>query len=696
MKLNKEQKKAVEICDCPLLIVAGAGSGKTRVIIEKIKYLIEQKIVKPYHILAITFTNKAAKEMRDRLANALPDKLNSMQISTFHSLGLRIIREQIEHLNLNPKFSIMDSDDSLSIIKKIMKKMEIDQYKDFSPYYAKEQISRAKNDLVCPATFSELSKISLDKSVAEVYHEYEAILAKHNAIDFDDLLVKPYLLLKENKEVRKHYQKKFQYILVDEYQDTNEVQYRLIKLLVSKNRICVVADTDQSIYSWRGANYYNVMNFEKDFPDAKVIMLEQNYRSTNTILESANCIIRNNPNRKEKKLWSELGQGEKLEYYICDDERGEADQVIQIVKSIHQHNNSNLNDICILYRTNAQSRAIEEAFLKNNIPYRMIGGFGFYNRKEIKDLIAYLRVINNPNDEISLLRIINEPKRQIGITTINRLIDKANRQSMSIFDTIDLRVTKDAKFKQLIVDLQKKVDKVNLTDFVDLVLDKTGLLAQYQNGTLEDEIRADNLQEFKSITKSFESMYEDVTLANFLTEISLLTDAKFQDQDDAVTLMTMHAAKGLEYEHILVVGMEESIMPHLKSLEDKEALEEERRLCYVAITRAKKNCYLFNAKKRTLFGQLRTNPVSRFIGEIDEKYIDKKIISKSFNFNNIKKKSDTKNVEFCSGFKVGDKVIHKLYGEGMIVEVQDKIATIIFDTEIKKIMISNTYIRRID
>jgi len=684
--LNKEQHEAMVYNEGPLLILAGAGSGKTRVLTEKIVYLVENNLVLPENILAITFTNKAAQEMRHRIKSRL-GHTGYMQISTFHALGLKIIREYHQLLKLNKNFTIIDSDDVLTVIKKILKSMNLDP-KHYSPYYIKEQISNAKNNLINAVTYNNLAKMGIDQVVGKVYLEYEALLNKNHSLDFDDLLQLSYKLLKTNSEVLNYYQDKFKYILVDEYQDTNMVQYEMVKILSDKHKhLCVVGDSDQSIYSWRGANYQNILNFEKDFKDAKVILLEQNYRSTEMILKSANSLIKHNQNRKDKNLWSSLGKGEPIQYYQLDNEIEEANQIIKIIKEINQP----LSEICVLYRTNAQSRIIEEALLKANIPYKIVGGFQFYNRSEIKDLIAYLKLINNTYDDISLLRVINKPKRGIGSKSIENLEMLAKEQNISLFEAINDK--KLLQFKDIIIKLQTLANEKTLTELVEEILELTKLKEQYSNGTLEENIRLENLEEFKSITTSFEEEYGSTTLADFLNEISLLTDFENKTLDkDAVTLMTMHAAKGLEFNYVIITGLEESVFPHLKSLDNAEAIEEERRLCYVAITRAKKKCYLLSAKKRMLFGQTKSNLTSRFLKEIDNNLIEKHELATGFLKElTIKKPKLTDNRH---GYKIGDNVQHKIYGNGVIVELKGYIATIVFGKEIKKILVTHTFLKK--
>ena len=674
--LNNKQKEAVINTDGPMLILAGAGSGKTKVLTTKIAYLIEEKGIDPYNILAITFTNKAANEMKSRVENLLGISSNVIQISTFHSFGLSIIKRHYEKLGFKSNFTIIDSDDSLATVKRILKDMNLDP-KFFNPKTIRNKISSAKNELMSPSDLDKFTNNEIDEVTVKVYIEYQKKLKVNNSLDFDDLLMLPIILFNENKEILKYYQERFKYILIDEYQDTNQVQYILTKMLSAKYKnICVVGDPDQSIYGFRGSNYRNILNFEKDYKDTKTILLEQNYRSTKNILSAANDVIKNNKNRKEKDLWTDNTTGEKIKYKRCDDEKDEANYVVSNIKKLIKENVP-LEEICILYRTNAQSRNIEEAFLRENIPYKVVGSFYFYNRKEIKDLISYLKLIYNPSDDISLTRIINVPKRGIGLKTMENLTTKANILNESIFNTIDSG--KELEFKKIILELQQMSEQLSLTELVDLVLDKTGIRKELEiEDTIESQSRLENLEEFKSITKSFEEKYGVVSLAEFLDEISLVSDVEeHKNRTDVVTLMTVHSAKGLEFDYIFLVGLEEGVFPHSMCLYSNDEIEEERRLCYVAITRARKDLTLLNTKKRLLYGQDSYNPPSRFIEEISNEYLDKEEIKQNTN-SKLNKIFKSSNINQYEEYTPGEKVIHDKYGEGVVISVDKSILTIAF------------------
>ena len=689
--LNDKQKEAVLHVDGPCLVIAGAGSGKTRVLTTRIANLIENGI-SSYNILAITFTNKAAKEMRERLEKIVPD--NSAFVGTFHSLGVRIIRENAPLLGLDRNFSILDSDDVLSIIKKIMKDYGYDP-KMTSPSYIRNKISNIKNDMLTNDEISKFFNTPQDRIAEKVYYEYMDVLKKNNSVDFDDLLRLPVQLFMENKDVLESYQDRYKYILIDEYQDTNEVQYKLSKLLARKYKnIFIVGDPDQSIYMFRGANFRNILNFEKDYKDAKVIPLEENYRSTRYILDAANSVIKNNKERKEKNLWSSNGDGVKTKYLRAYDGKHEIQIVIDEIKRLLEEGYKK-NEISVLYRTNAQARLVEEMFLKSNLPYRVVGSYYFYARKEIKDLICYLRMILNNDDEISLRRIINVPKRGIGEATLQRLEKEAKEQNISMFQAISKG--KEQVFKDLILEMTKESEDLSLTELIDYILDKSGMREEYEGDkNLENELRLDNLEEFKSITKTFEERTGSVSLADFLEEISLIADiTEHQEDSDVVTLMTIHSAKGLEFDVVFLIGMEDGIFPHQNSFCEEGGLEEERRLCYVGITRAKEKLYISNAKRRMLYGKDVINPPSRFIKEIDESLLDienekmmpeEKINKEQFYDNN----SDVE-------FKDGDIIMHNIYGRGVIVEVKNGFLTVAFAKNygIKKLMQNHKSITKI-
>ena len=687
--LNPAQTEAVLHKDGPCLVIAGAGSGKTKVLTTRIAHLIEEG-VSPYQILAITFTNKAAKEMRDRLNVLVPD--NNAFVGTFHSFGLRIIRENYLALGLDRNFTIIDSDDVLSIIKKILKEKGYDQ-KECAPSYIRNRISFIKNEMLSDAEIDKYLTSDAEKIAKEVYLEYKKRLKQNNSVDFDDLLSLPVELFLKDAETLNRYQEKFRYILIDEYQDTNEVQYKLTKILAKKyQNIFVVGDPDQSIYMFRGANYRNILNFEKDYQNTKVIPLEENYRSTKMILDAANSVIKNNKERKEKNLRSNNGIGVKLKYLRSYDEKHEINLVLEEIKHL-LGSGYQKKDIAIFYRTNAQARVIEEQFLKANIPYKVVGSYYFYSRKEIKDLICYLRLISNPHDEISLRRVINVPKRKIGASTISNIEAKAKELNVSMFDAIDSG--KEFEFKKLILELQKLSESLSLTELIDVVLDKSKMREELENDpSLESELRLDNLMEFKSITATFEEQTGSVNLEDFLEEISLIADiTEHKDFEDVVTLMTIHSAKGLEFDAVFLVGMEEGLFPHSNALMERDGIEEERRLCYVGITRARKLLYLTNAKRRMLYGKDNSNPPSRFIEEIDNDLME-------MTNNSIKEEKVVKKEEMYSDtevdYKNGDVVIHTTYGKGVVIGVDKTIVTIAFAKNfgVRKLMKNHKSIKK--
>ena len=701
--LNDEQKKAVMHLNGPCLVLAGAGSGKTRVLTTRIAYLIDNGIPS-YNILAITFTNKAAKEMKERVETLVPG--NYAFLGTFHSLGVRILRENSKECGLESNFTILDSDDVLSLIKRIMKNKAIDP-KELAPSYVRNRISFIKNENLSPREIDNLFNTISEKRVLDIYQTYQELIHKNNSVDFDDLLVLPVELFKKYPEILDKYQEKFKYILVDEYQDTNEVQYQFNKLLASKYRnLFVVGDANQSIYGFRNANFRNILNFEKDYKDAYVVTLESNYRSTNNILECANCVIRNNKERKELNLKGTIGDGVKTQYITCENGKMEALTIIDEIKKLYNQG-YDYKDIGILYRTNGQSRLLEEVFLKENIPYNVVGAYYFYQRKEIKDLLSYLKLINNQNDDIALRRVINEPKRGIGEKAIENLSNEATRLSSSMFDAISKG--RELAFKDLILDMIKAQDNLSLTEFIDYVIDKSGMKESLTSEkSLENDLRLDNLEEFKSVTASFEERTGSVNLSDFLEEISLVADiSEHKEEKDAVTLMTIHSAKGLEFDCVFLCGMEEGIFPHQNSFGSDAEIEEERRLCYVGITRARKVLYLTNAHSRILYGREQVNPPSRFIKEIDKDLLDVKV--KSMGLEHLRSKNVGKIPTFSSKssfynndgesleFKVGDHLMHSLYGRGTIVAMDNTFYTVAFSSRfgIKKIMKNFKGIRKV-
>lgn len=687
--LNKEQKEAVLHKEGPCLVLAGAGSGKTKVLTTRIANMINDGIYSG-NILAITFTNKAAKEMRDRISNMVEN--NYAFVGTFHSFGLRIIRENTEKLGLTSNFTIIDSDDVSSVIKKIMKELDIST-KEYSVSYIRNKISFIKNEMLSDSEVDKYLNSPPEKVAVKVYREYEKVLKRNNAVDFDDLLKRPVELFMQNDDILDKYQEKYRYILIDEYQDTNEVQYKLVKLLASKYRnLFVVGDVNQSIYGFRWSNYKNILNFEKDYPDSKSITLNQNYRSTNTILNAANSVIKNNVERKEVNLYSTFGDGVKIKYFRGNDEKDEVKLVIDEIKKLLDEG-YDYNDFAILYRTNAQSRNVEDAILKVNWPYRVVGSYYFYKRKEIKDLLCYLRLISNHQDDVSLERVINVPKRGIGDTSINNLRSLARDNNECMFKC--LSKPKEVEFKKLILELTEDAKDLDLTELIDVVLEKSGMKEELEKEhTLEADIRLENLMEFKSITENYQKETGTVNLEDFLEDISIVADSsEHETLDNAVTLMTMHAAKGLEFKVVFLIGMEEGIMPHSMSLNEESELEEERRLCYVGITRAKERLYITNAKRRMLFGNTNMNPPSRFIAEIDGNLIEKeesKPETKVFNKTN-----------FYEGeridYKHGEIVMHASFGKGVVVDNDERFVTVAFDKRfgIKKFLNNYQGLRRI-
>ncbi len=689
--LNERQLEAVKNIDGPMLVLAGAGSGKTRVLTTKVMYLLEHKDISPRNILAITFTNKAAKEMKERIYNLIGREAFLIQISTFHSFGLKLLKENYELLGYDSNFTIIDADDSLTIIKKIMKDLDIDSNK-YNYRAIRSSISDNKNEMVSVKEYEKFVYTDYDEVVYKVYDEYEKSLKRSNAIDFDDLLLLPIKLFNEHEDVLIKYQDLYKYVFIDEYQDTNKPQYLLSKMISGKYKnITVVGDNDQAIFTWRGADYKNILNFEKDYPDAKVVILDENYRSTKTILKAANNVIKNNKIRKEKNLWTNNEDGNLIKYYKAYDEKDESNYVVKEIKKLISDGISP-NEICVLYRANAQSRTVEEAFLQNNISYKIVGSYAFYNRKEIKDLIAYLKLIHNEKDDVSLLRVINYPKRGIGQKTIENLSIVSRNENKSLYESIES--SKELEFKNIIESLKKEKDKMPLVDFIELVLNKTGIKESLKSEkTLEADIRLENLEEFKSIARNAEEVSGIVTLEDFLDEISLVTDASENqsDNEEKVTLMTMHAVKGLEFDYVFVVGVEEGLFPHLNSMNSEEELEEERRLCYVAITRARKKLYIINSRSRLLYGKITSNIPSRFISEIGEDLLDQDAKENIFS-----KKINREDMITNNDLKRGDLIRHEKYGNGVVIDIDGKIATISFTKEgVKKLLKDHKAIKKV-
>ncbi len=695
--LNPEQQEAVKHTDGPLLLMAGAGSGKTRVLTHRIAYLMAEKGVAPWNILAITFTNKASREMKDRVARIVGGVAEDIWISTFHSMCVRILRRDIDRLGYSRNFTILDTTDQLSVIKNVLKDKNIDS-KKFEPRSMLGSISSAKNELVTPEEYVKTAAGPYESIVASVYTEYQKRLRKNQALDFDDLIMTTIQLFIRVPEVLENYQRKFQYIHVDEYQDTNKAQYMIVKQLASRfQNLCVVGDSDQSIYRWRGADIGNILSFEKDYPRARAILLEQNYRSSKRILQAANEVIEKNANRKPKKLWTENPEGNKIVYYRASNEQDECYFVAGIIKQLVDIQNRKTSDFAILYRTNAQSRVMEEILLKSNISYKIVGGIKFYDRKEIKDILAYLRLIANPDDDISLERIINVPKRGIGSTTLDKIANYAAMHDMSIYEALQMielvglsgKVTKAlVEFRDQLRNWVRMQEFLSVTELVNEVLDKTGYRDMLKNEkTIESQSRLENIDEFLSVTKNFEEKNEDKSLIAFLTDLALISDLDRlnEGEDDGqgdVVLMTLHAAKGLEFPVVFLMGMEEGVFPHSRSLFEEEEMEEERRLAYVGITRAEQNLYITNAEMRTLFGRTNMNPVSRFISEIPDDLLEKahQEKEKASPFSGSAARPErrppvmrpvaTTTGGESIGWRVGDKATHKKWGTGTVVSVK--------------------------
>lgn len=697
--LNPVQQEAVKTTDGPLLLMAGAGSGKTRVLTHRIAYLMAEKHVAPWNILAITFTNKAAREMKERVESILGPGADEIWISTFHSMCVRILRRDIDRIGINRNFSILDTADQLSVIKGILKERNIDP-KKFDPRSILGSISSAKNELIEPEEFAKTAGGYYDQVTSDVYTDYQKKLLKNQSLDFDDLIMTTIKLFERVPEVLEFYQRKFQYIHVDEYQDTNRAQYLLVKQLAARlENICVVGDSDQSIYRWRGADIANILSFEKDYPSANVILLEQNYRSTKRILQAANEVIKNNSNRKPKNLWTENDEGIKLSYYSGDNEFGEGQFVAGKIYELHSSGRRKLSDIAILYRTNAQSRVIEETLLKSGLNYNIVGGTKFYDRKEIKDILAYLRLVSNQDDDISFTRIVNVPKRGVGATSLEKIASYAAMNGMSMFQAIKqvdfIGVSAKAAnaldgFGVMIENLTNMQDYLSITELTEEILEKTEYREMLKaEKSIEAQSRLENIDEFLSVTKNFEQKSEDKSLVAFLTDLALIADIDQLDEKeeesggkDAVTLMTLHAAKGLEFPVVFLMGMEEGVFPHSRSLMEEAEMEEERRLAYVGITRAEEELYLTNAKMRTLFGRTNMNPESRFIREIPGDLLENLNEKKTPRMQPGRKVQPKRGpvsrpVSYANktggdslSWAVGDKAGHKKWGTGTVVSVK--------------------------
>ncbi|MBP1930085.1 DNA helicase PcrA [Ammoniphilus resinae] len=683
--LNPEQRDAVVTTEGPLLIVAGAGSGKTRVLTQRIGYLIKEKQVPPWTILAITFTNKAAREMKNRIAALTGPTAEEIWISTFHSMCVRILRRDIDRLGYSRSFSILDSSDQLSVIKQCQKELNIDP-KKFDPRAILSVISSAKNELKDPDRFGNLVGDPFMSVAHDVYKLYQKKLKSNNALDFDDLIMITIQLFSTMPEVLDFYQRKFLYVHVDEYQDTNRAQYMLVRMLADRHKnICVVGDSDQSIYRWRGADISNILNFEKDYPNATVVKLEQNYRSTKRILAAANQVIRRNAGRKEKNLWTENDEGSKIQFFEADSEHAEAYYIAdQINKGVRE--GKKYQDFAVLYRTNAQSRVVEEVFLKSNIPYGIVGGTKFYDRKEIKDVLAYLRLISNPDDDISLQRVINVPKRGIGQATVDKLSSFAAAQGISLYRAIheagQIGLSGKAgktiqEFAMMIQALEGMKEYLSVTELTEELIERTGYREMYRlEGTLEARARMENIDEFLSVTQDFEQKSEDKSLLSFLTELALVADIDQVDEtdpNDQVILMTLHSAKGLEFPTVFLIGMEEGVFPHSRSLSDEEEMEEERRLAYVGITRAEQVLHLTRAQMRTLYGRTTINAPSRFLKEIPAELLEGEEPAparspyESRISQRVVRMEPAQGADLSQEWSVGNKVEHGKWGIGTVV-----------------------------
>lgn len=631
--LNDKQKEAVLATEGPCLVIAGAGSGKTKVLTHKIAYLLSEKNVKPWNILSITFTNKAANEMKQRVEKLVGEASQEMWLGTFHSICVRILRRFIDRIGFDTTFLIFDSTDQRTLVKECIKSIGLDD-KLFTDRSVLSEISNGKNDMIEPKAYQVKYNGDFRKEkIGEVYELYQKKLKENNALDFDDIINYTIKILTENPDVLEYYTEKFKYVLVDEYQDTNKAQFMLVSILASKyGNITVVGDNDQGIYSFRGADITNILNFEKDFPGSKIVKLEQNYRCTGNILKAANAVIKNNENKYDKKLWTENEEGKLPCIYKAEDEYDEASYIVKQINMLKMEEYLKLSDFVILYRMNSQSRAIEDIFRRENIPYKIIGGLKFYERKEIKDIIAYLRLIFNTSDNLSLKRIINEPKRGIGKTSLDNIQDISDKTGKSMYEIIkyaeqyELNRVKvnSIQFVEVIEELRKQVNQIPISELIKLTLNKTGYVKALENeNTIEAESRIQNLEEFLTVAIEFEEQMAENTLAEFLESISLTSDIdNMEESEDTVTLMTLHSAKGLEFPVVFLVGMEEGIFPGYKSIGEIKELEEERRLFYVGITRAMQYLYLTCAKRRTIFGSTSYNQMSRFLKEIPKDLLD--------------------------------------------------------------------------
>ena len=758
-KLNDKQLEAVTVVNGALLVLAGAGSGKTRALTHRIAYLIKDKGVSPWNVLAVTFTNKAANEMKSRVANLLGDTggagfggrlkfarnasdlvdENLPTIGTFHSVCVRILRQYIHLMDFEKGFVIYDTADQQLLMKRLMKDAFMDP-KQINPKAILGWISNAKNQLIGPDAFKQFSDSNFGDKVAQLYGPYQNALKENNALDFDDLIMKTVELFRTHPDVLDYFQEKFRYISVDEYQDTNHAQYILIKMLAEKYKnICVIGDEDQSIYSWRGATIKNILDFEKDYPDAKVVLLEQNYRSTEVILEASHSIISKNKNRKPKKLWTESEGGEKIKHYLCHNERHEGEMICEQVNEIlKMYESPNYNDFVVLYRTNAQSRTLEEIFMRNGIPYRIVGGVKFYERKEIKDTLAYLRVIQNPNDSVSLMRIINVPSRKIGASTLEKILSYARMNALSFYGALQVaaeipglpesKVKDLERFYRLIEELKKSNKEFSASGVIKHVLEEAKYREYLDDGSSEGASRLENVTELVSVASKYDSLEPGTSLSIFLEEVSLIADIDTAEEgDSSVTFMTVHSAKGLEFPYVFVAGLEEGIFPHSRSLMEPDMLEEERRLMYVAMTRAMERLYLLHARERMLYGETRANAPSQFLNEIPEELVEDNFGghgrgfkgglrsefggasggSSSFGSISVPLEKRDGYVDAADSFEdqqeaieyaIGEKVSHNIFGIGVVRDVQGGVITVQFDNHgvgIKKLATSVAPLKRL-
>jgi len=713
--LNPAQRQAVETLGGPVLILAGPGSGKTRVITHRVAYLIKVCGINPYHIMAVTFTNKAAREMKERLEQLLGQEIEALTLGTFHAICARILRREGKTMGLNPRFVIYDDEDQLNLIKQSLQEINLDP-KQYAPRALQSAISAAKSRIITPEDYAQQIHSYFEEIVQRVYQRYQQSLSQSGAVDFDDLLMKTVQLFQAHPDVLGRYQSRYVHILADEFQDTNIAQYMLIKQVAGKyHNICVVGDPDQSIYSWRFADLRNILSFEKDYPEAKVVFLEQNYRSTKTILEVASDVISANVQRKPKDLWTENQVGSPVVIIESYSEEEEAQSVVNEIEMLVNQEQISLKDCAVMYRVNAQSRVLEETFMRYGMPYKLVGGIRFYQRREVKDIIAYLRVIHNPHDNISLSRTTNIPRRGIGPRTLSQLQAPTRSHDVSLYSTLHQvieektftsRITQTlAKFTTLIDGLMAKSHELHLSELLDEILEHTGYreyLLEKENG----EERWENIMELKSVTKDYDGLNSEEALATFLEKVSLVADVdELDEKDDAVTLITLHQAKGLEFPVVFIVGLEEGVLPHRKSFGDPDEIEEERRLCYVGITRAEKHLYLLRSYRRTLFGSGSVNRMSRFLQDISPHLVTTKGIWEEQKVGSLvgtrSPYPSPPHSEETLNLKVGDRVHHSKFGDGIVMnclpDKGDEIVTVAFEEAgAKKLLLSLAPLEKIE